>query len=51
MYPNFLEKLEFYKIIEMVSNFCVTNQGKELASKLVPSNQVIEVEQLLQETR
>ena len=51
MYPNFLEKLEFYKIIEMVSNFCVTNQGKQLANKLAPSNQVAEVEQLIQETR
>lgn len=51
MYPNFLEKLEFYKMIEMVSNFCVTNQGKELTSKLTPSNQITEVEQLLQETR
>ena len=48
---NYLEKLEFYKIREMVSNFCVTNQGKELASELVPSNQVNEVQKLLQETR
>lgn len=50
MKANFLEKLEFNKIIEMVSNFCVTAQGKELASQLTPSNQVAEVEQLLQET-
>ncbi len=51
MYPNFLEKLEFYKIIEMISNFCVTNQGKQFAFKLTPSNQVTQVRQLLQETR
>lgn len=51
MYPNFIEKLEFYKIIEMVSNFCVTDQGKQLANRLAPSNQITEVEQLLQETR
>ena len=51
MDTNFLEKLEFYKIIEMVSNFCVTKQGKELASNLVPSNEKAKVEQLLQETR
>lgn len=51
MYHNYLEKLEFYKILDMVSNFCTTNQGKELVSKLVPSNQVVEVEKLLEETR
>ncbi len=51
MDTNFLEKLEFYKIIEMVSNFCVTKQGKELASNLAPSNEKAKVEQLLQETR
>lgn len=47
----YLEKLEFYKIIEMVSNFCITYKGKELASRLMPSHQVDEVEKLLQETR
>ena len=51
MDTKFLEKLEFYKIIEMVSNFCCTYKGKELASQLVPSNQTSEVEKLLQETR
>ncbi len=48
---NILKKLEFYKIIEIVSNFCVTNQGKEIASQLAPSHQITEVKQLLQETR
>lgn len=51
MNTNYLEKLEFYKIREIVSNFCATNQGKELASKLMPSNQVNKVQKLLQETR
>lgn len=51
MNTNYLEKLEFHKITEMVSNFCVTNKGKDLASKLLPSNQVVEVKKLLQETR
>ena len=46
----FLEKLEFYKILEMLSDFCVTQQGKELVFNLVPSNKKSEVEQLLQET-
>ncbi len=51
MNTNFLEKLEFYKIVEMVSNFCITKQGKQLASTLVPSIEKAKVEQLLQETR
>ena len=48
---NYLEKLEFYKILDMLSIFCCTIQGKKLASNLFPSNQVSEVEKLLQETR
>lgn len=51
MYINYLEKLEFYKITERVGHFCATNQGKDLASKLIPSNQISEVQKLLQETR
>ncbi len=51
MDTNFLEKLEFYKIVEMVSNFCITKQGKALTSNLIPSNEKAKVEQLLQETR
>lgn len=51
MYINYLEKLEFYKITEMVSHFCATNHGKYLASGLIPSNQISEVQKLLQETR
>ena len=51
MYHNYLEKLEFHKIIEMVSNFCITYKGKELASSLIPIHQVSVVEKLLQETR
>lgn len=51
MYTNYLEKLEFNKIAKMLSNFCVTYLGKELASELIPSNQAVTVEKLLQETR
>lgn len=51
MYNNYLEKLEFYKITEMLSYFCCTYKGKELANKLVPSNHINEVQMLLQETR
>lgn len=46
----FLEKLEFYKVLKMVSSFCVTKQGNELALNLLPSNQKNKVKQLLQET-
>lgn len=51
MYTNYLEKLEFNEIIKMVNNFCVTNQGKKLAPRLVPRSQIDEVTKLLQETR
>lgn len=51
MNTNYLEKLEFYKIIEILSNFCCTYCGKELAFSLVPSNNTNEVQMLLQETR
>ena len=47
---NCLKKLEFQKIIEMLTNFCVTYKGKELASNLVPSNQKNKVQELLDET-
>ena len=46
----YLEKLEFNKILTMLSNFCITEQGKKLALGLLPSNQKTEVKQLLQET-
>lgn len=45
-----LEKLEYDKILEMLSDFCITQQGKELALKLLPSNEKKKVEQLLEET-
>lgn len=51
MDTKYLEKLEFNKIIEMVSNFCCTYKGKELASQLNPSNKINQVEKLIQETR
>lgn len=50
MYNRYLEKLEFYKIREMVSHFCITYKGKELALALLPSNQISKVKKLLQET-
>lgn len=46
----YLKKLEFDKILDRLSEFCSTDQGKELAFKLLPSNQINKVEKLLQET-
>ncbi|MCI8760839.1 MAG: endonuclease MutS2 [Clostridia bacterium] len=46
----YLEKLEFYKILDMLSTYCDTYKGKEHSQKLIPSKQKKEVEQLLQET-
>lgn len=48
---NDLEKLEFYNILDMLSNFCCTQEGKKNVSELKPSNQIDEVEKCLQETR
>ena len=45
-----LEKLEFYKILENLSNFCSTIYGKELVSNLLPSKNKSKVSLLLQET-
>ena len=50
MNNNYLNKLEFNKIIEMLVNFCSTYKGKEIASNLLPSNQKSIVKQLLAET-
>lgn len=46
----YLEKLEFYKILEELSNFCVTNKGKEQCLGLLPKNNESEVRELLNET-
>ena len=45
-----LEKLEFYKVLENLSNFCSTIYGKELVSNLLTSKNKNEVSLLLQET-
>ena len=50
MNTNHLEKLEFYKILENLSNYCTTEYGKNLVSKLLPSNEKSKVASLLQET-
>ena len=45
-----LEKLEFNKILEILSNYCVTSIGKNLALNTLPSNSIKEVKFLLEET-
>lgn len=51
MNTNHLEKLEFYKILEQLSNFCYTSYGKQLAEKLLPSDNKDTVSLLLQQTQ
>lgn len=50
MYKLNLEKLEYYKILEKLSEFCHTFLGKNLVKKLLPSNKEEEVQNLLEET-
>lgn len=45
-----LEKLEFNKILEILSNYCITYIGKNLAIQLLPSNSIQTVQTLLNET-
>lgn len=51
MKKNYLEKLEFYRILEILSTFCCTFIGKSYALNLYPSNNRKVVEDALQETR
>lgn len=50
MNTNHLEKLEYYKILEKLSSFCTTEQGKNLVKELLPSNNKEKVSSLLNET-
>ncbi len=50
MNTNHLEKLEYYKILEKLSNYCTTKYGKNLVVNLLPSNEKLQVTSLLQET-
>ena len=52
MYTNrYLEKLEYNKIIEILSSFCITYVGKDLCYSLMPQSSKILVEQMLTETK
>ena len=50
MNTNHLEKLEYDKILENLSNYCTTEHGKNLVKELLPSNEKLQVTSLLQET-
>lgn len=50
MNTNYLEKLEFNKVLEILSNFCITYIGQNIVSSLFPSNNADEVENMLNET-
>ena len=45
-----LKKLEYDKILEILSKYCVTYMGKELARNLRPSNTTKEVQEMIDET-
>lgn len=47
---TYLDKLEFNKILENLERYCITIQGKVLATSLVPSNIADTVQNLLSET-
>lgn len=46
----YLKKLEFYKILEILENFCSTISGKEISLNLLPSNDKEHVIKILSET-
>lgn len=47
---TYLEKLEYNKILEKLSEYAITYLGKELCLELLPSNNKEEVEKILKET-
>ena len=47
---NYLEKLEYNKILDKLSNYAITYLGKALCLNLLPSNNKEEVENMLKET-
>lgn len=46
----YLEKLEYNKILKILSNICITYLGKDICSHLLPSNNKKNVENMLKET-
>lgn len=50
MHTKYIEKLEFNKILDILSSNCVTDIGKNLAKNLTPENKKDVVSLLLKET-
>ena len=50
MHNKSLEKLDYYKILDILSNFCITSIGKDIAKNLQPSNNKDTVLNTLSET-
>lgn len=50
MNDNYLEKLEYFQITKKLSNFCITNQGKQKAINLKPYHEKEIVQKNLIET-
>ena len=50
LYEKSLKTLELDRVLEMLSGHCVTEEGKEMALKLLPTDDVDEVRVLLRET-
>ena len=48
---NYLEKLEYYKILNELSKYATTYLGKKVCLNLIPSNNKIEVQKILNETQ
>lgn len=48
---NYLEKLEYNKILDKLSNYAITYLGKQLCLNLLPSNNKKQVENILKETK
>ena len=48
---NYLEKLEYYKILNELSKYATTYLGKKVCLNLIPSNNKIEVQKKLNETQ
>lgn len=51
MNPYYLQKLEFNKILEILSGYCSTYIGKNIAMELSPYHDADTVSKLLSETR
>lgn len=50
MFSNYIDKLEFNKIIDILCDYCVTTLGKSIAKTLYPQNKKDIVLSLLNET-